>query len=292
MFDSSLRSEPAPPPHTRCEPVVDILEEGLTLTTELDEACVDKFLSPTDEHTTLFLVASEPGTATHVLIVAPPDQLAVLWSKRLQGILLCAARRTWIDAQIAAAALVTRRENRPTAGKFFLKTHAARLAASIPSFTMGGRVGEVYRTAKCRELFCIALHDYLAGELVPVSGDACSAEDSRRLVQAQRLIATRFSERLTLNTIGRACGLNRTKLTTGFRELFNHTVAAALSEARLNWAAEELRSRRVSISQIAYASGYLSHASFTRAFSKHYGIAPKDWRKKAGKSPSTGLSLC
>jgi AraC family transcriptional activator of pyochelin receptor len=181
---------------------------------------------------------------------------------------------------------------RYTTGKFFLKADAARLAASIPYFPMGGRVGAVYRIAKCRELFCTAVYHYLAGELVPVSGADCSAEDSRRLFEAQRLIATRFSEKLTLRSIGRACGLNRTKLTSGFRTLFNRTIAEALSEERLKWAAEELRSGDMSVSQIAYGSGYLSHASFTRAFSKHYGLAPKDWRKQSEKGIGLSLALC
>ena len=58
------------------------------------------------------------------------------------------------------------------------------------------------------------------------------------------------------------------------------------------WAAEELRSGGLSVAQIAYASGYLSHASFTRACSKRYGVAPKDWRKKVEKCAGMSLSLC
>ena len=291
MFQASLRSDIAPPP-SAFSPVVDILEDGLTITTRLDPASVEEFIGTVSEGTLLLLVVSEPGTSTYLLIVAHRDQLATLWTEELHGILLCAANRNWIDAQTEASNLVPHGGSRPMTGKFFLKAHAARLAASIPDFPMAGRVGEVYRIAKCRELFCIAVYHYLAGELMPVSSESCSAEDSRRLFEAQRLIATRFSEKLTLSSIGRACGLNRTELTSGFRELFNRTVAAALSEERLKWAAKELRSGRLSISQIAYASGYLSHASFTRAFSKHYGTAPKDWRKRVEKSGGMSLSLC
>ena len=291
MFQAARNGEIAPPPPA-FSPVVDIFEDGLTLTTRLDEASVEELIGSVNDSTLLFLVASVPGTSTHLLIVARRDQLATLWTEELRGILLCAASRTWIDSQTEASNLVPHGGGRPMTGKFFLKSHAARLAASIPDFPMAGRVGEVYRIAKCRELFCISVYHYLAGELLPVSSESCSAEDSRRLFEAQRLIATRFSEKLTLSSIGRACGLNRTKLTSGFRELFNRTVAAALSEARLKWAAEELRSGGLSVSQIAYASGYLSHASFTRAFSKRYGVAPKDWRKQVEKSAGMSLSLC
>jgi AraC-like DNA-binding protein len=291
MLHSALDSQKAQS-HQPPLPVMDSLEDGLTLTTRLDAVSVAEFIHGVADSALLLLVATEPGTSTYVLIVAPRDRLMTLWTRELHGILLCAANRSWIEAQTEASNLVPHGGNRPMTGRFFLRAHAAGLAAAIPDSPMTGRVGEVYRSAKCRELFCVTVHHYLAGELVPVSSESCSAEDSRRLFEAQRLIATRFSEKLTLSSIGRACGLNRTKLTSGFRELFNRTVASALSEERLKWAAKELRAGRLSVSQIAYSSGYLSHASFTRAFSKHYGVSPKDWRKMAEKSGSLSLSLC
>ena len=125
-----------------------------------------------------------------------------------------------------------------------------------------------------------------------MTSDRLSVEDARRLIAVKRMISTRFSEKLTLRSIGRACGLNRTKLASGFRELFKCTIAEALSKERLTWAALELRLGKMSVAQIAYASGYLSHASFTRAFSKHYGIAPKQWRKRDEMSDLSSLSVC
>jgi AraC-like DNA-binding protein len=268
---------------------MDVPEDGLTITTRLDAGSVEKLIAAADDNALFLLIACEPGTSIYLLIVARRDQLATLWTADLRGILLCAANSEWIDAQIELSNFALRGGSIRTTGKFYLQANAARLAASIPDFPLAGRVGAVYRIAKCRELFCTAVYNYIAGDLVPVSGENGSAQDSRRLFEAQRLIATRFSEKLTLSSIGRACGLNRTKLTRGFRELFNLTIAEALSETRLKWAAEELRSGDSSVSQVAYASGYLSHASFTRAFSKHYGVAPKNWRK-IEKSPT--MSLC
>jgi AraC family transcriptional activator of pyochelin receptor len=123
------------------------------------------------------------------------------------------------------------------------------------------------------------MHQLFSGNLVPVGNDVLSVEDTRRLMEARCLIATNFAEKLTLGSIAKACGLNRTKLARGFRELFDCSIGKALAERRLNWASAELIAGRMPISQIAYSSGYLSHASFSRAFAKHYGVPPKKWRR-------------
>jgi AraC-like DNA-binding protein len=67
-------------------------------------------------------------------------------------------------------------------------------------------------------------------------------------MEARCLIATNFAEKLTLGSIAKACGLNRTKLARGFRELFDCSIGKALAERRLNWASAELIAGRMPIS--------------------------------------------
>ena len=74
------------------------------------------------------------------------------------------------------------------------------------------------------------MHQLFSGNLVPVGSDALSIEDTRRLIEARRLIATDFSKKLTLGSIAKACGLNRTNLARGFRALFDCSIAEALAE--------------------------------------------------------------
>ena len=69
---------------------------------------------------------------------------------------------------------------------------------------MQGRVGALYQNAKCRELICSTMHQLFSGHLVPVGSDALSIEDTRRLIEARRLIAMDFSKKLTLGSIARA----------------------------------------------------------------------------------------
>jgi AraC-like DNA-binding protein len=270
---------------------LDILDDGLAIVSRFDRQTAAELISAADSNTVFLLVATVQDSDAPVLIVALPDQLTTLWNERLRAILLCKASVGWIEGVVSSAPALSDPRTIVT-GAFYLGADIARLTTAILECPIPGRVGGFYRTAKFRELICTVIHHYLTGGLVPMTSDNLSVEDARRLIAVKRMIATRFSEKLTIRSIGRACGLNRTKLASGFRELFKCTIAEALSEERLKWAALELRVGKMSVSQIAYASGYLSHASFTRAFSKHYGIAPKQWRKRDERVESFPVSVC
>lgn len=269
----------------------DMLEDGLRIMGRVDRDSACDLISSAAGNTVFLLIASSPQTSSHVLIVALRDQLTMLWNEGLDAILLCEASVQWIKGVAVVNPDVAGERNIVT-GAFYLGPEIARLTTSILECPIPGRVGKFYRAAKFRELFCTAMHQYLTGSLVPMSSDNLSVEDARRLLAVKRMICTRFSEKLTLRSLGRACGLNRTKLASGFRELFKCTISEALSEERLKWASLELRLGKMSVAQVAYSSGYRSHASFTRAFSKHYGVAPKHWRKRDETSELSSLAMC
>ena len=142
-----------------------------------------------------------------------------------------------------------------------------------------GEARTAYRIAKSIELVCETVRLFAAGRLVvAVCEGAHSEADSRRLIAARRMIDERWSEKLTLDQIARACGLNRAKLTRGFRELFNCSIAEALAERRLLEARKLLLTTDLPVSSIGYESGYLNNASFSRAFGRHFGRSPSDYR--------------
>ena len=115
--------------------------------------------------------------------------------------------------------------------------------------------------------------------LIPFVAEAgLSNADSQRLVAARRVIEERWAEKLTLDMISRACGLNRAKLTRGFRDLFDCSVADALAQQRLGRASKMLLITDLPVSSIGYKCGYLNNASFARAFSRQFGVAPTRYR--------------
>ena len=132
-----------------------------------------------------------------------------------------------------------------------------------------------FRLAKSIELLCLFFEAHAAGTLVRHAGDGELSElDTRRIVAARRLIDERWREKLTLHLIARACGLNRSKLTRGFRQLFGCTIADAITERRLGGARDLLLTTDLPVASVGYRCGYLNNASFTRAFARRFGAAP------------------
>lgn len=164
-------------------------------------------------------------------------------------------------------------------GVFHLPSSLRAIALAIRDARLSGETLKIYRLGKSIELLCETIRALGADELMPIAGDgALSAEDTRRVIAARRMIDERWNEKLTLDKIARACGLNRAKLTRGFREMFNCTIAEAIAEQRLGHARQMLRTTNLPVSSIGYENGYLNNASFARAFSRRFGVSPSDFR--------------
>jgi AraC family transcriptional activator of pyochelin receptor len=162
---------------------------------------------------------------------------------------------------------------------FHITRELREIALAIWDCDMPEAAREPYRLAKSIELLCNTLVAIGEGALVPVLGDGhLSLQDSRRLLDARAMIDDRWAEKLTLDMLSRACGLNRAKLTRGFRTMFNCSVADALAEKRLECARTMLLSTDLPVASIGYRCGYLNNASFTRAFTRRFGVAPSQYR--------------
>ena len=162
---------------------------------------------------------------------------------------------------------------------FSLPCELRAIAASLRDPPTDPETRTPYRGAKCIELLCETIRLARAGQLTPLAGDGVlSMADTRRILAARRLIDERWNEKLTLDDIARACGLNRAKLTRGFREMFECTVFEAMAERRLQQACRLLLTTDLPVSSVGYQSGYLNNASFARAFGRHFGRSPSDYR--------------
>ena len=154
---------------------------------------------------------------------------------------------------------------------------AIALAIVNPHLPQSARA--TFQLAKSIELLCAAFGMFADASLVPVDGEgALSASEAQRIVAARRMIEERWHEKLTLDTIARTCGLNRAKLTRGFRAMFDCSVSTAIAERRLGGARQMLLVTDLPVSSIGYRCGYLNNASFTRAFSRRFGVAPTQLR--------------
>ncbi|MDB5364281.1 MAG: hypothetical protein JWM77_208 [Rhodospirillales bacterium] len=162
-------------------------------------------------------------------------------------------------------------------GLFHLPSELRVIGVSAIDCALNGNARLAYQAAKGIELLCETVANQ---RLIPLRArNGLSLSDSLRIMAARKMIQEQFGHKLTLQVIGRACGLNRAKLTRGFRELFDCSIAEAIAQERLAQAAQQLRTTDKPIGSVGYAAGYLNNASFARAFAKRFGVTPTSFRR-------------
>jgi AraC family transcriptional regulator, transcriptional activator of the genes for pyochelin and ferripyochelin receptors len=164
-------------------------------------------------------------------------------------------------------------------GIWHLTTEQRAIALAILDCDLPEPAAQTLRTIRSVELLWAVTAELREGRLVPADGGCVLGElDSRRIMAARRLIDEDWREKLTLDSIARASGLNRVKLTRGFRAMFDCSVAEAIAERRLTGAYQLLLVTDLPVSSVGYRCGYSNNASFARAFSRRFGMAPTQLR--------------
>lgn len=167
------------------------------------------------------------------------------------------------------------------AGAWHMPSLLRGLAISILHCEAGPAARTTLQLARSIELLCQAFAEMAKGELVPAEGGGVLSEmDAARIAAARRMIDERWQEKLTLDGIARACGINRDKLSRGFRATYRTTVADRIAENRLSGAHRLLCATDLPVATIGYRCGYLNNASFTRAFTRRFGLAPSQLRQR------------
>ena len=162
---------------------------------------------------------------------------------------------------------------------FFLPAELRAIALAIRDCMLPAPAALPYRLAKSIELLCEVMAALGAGKLTQAGETASLSQlDLERIAAARRLIDEQWQEKLTLGQIARRCGLNRSKLSRGFRQIYRCSVSEALVERRLTEARHQLIATDLPVSLIGYQSGYLNNAAFTRAFGRRYGLSPSGFR--------------
>lgn len=84
----------------------------------------------------------------------------------------------------------------------------------------------------------------------------------------------------SVERLARRVGVSRTVLAARFKHFLDMPPMHYLTVWRLQRAAQRLKATGGPIKGIAEAAGYDSEAAFSRAFKRHFGLPPADWRRR------------
>jgi len=95
----------------------------------------------------------------------------------------------------------------------------------------------------------------------------------------QDYIEQRIAEPITLHGLAQAAGYSPWHAARIFKELIGKTPFEYIRALRLSRAAVKLRDENVKIVDVALDFVFDSHEGFTRAFSRHFGMSPRQYSK-------------
>lgn len=148
-----------------------------------------------------------------------------------------------------------------------------------------GPLRQTYLHAKMIELVCevvVAMHRPRQGTTRPASGGLTHHE--RQQVEAAAVIYRRELEAPpSVRELAERVGLNRNKLTAGFRDLFQCSPHEYSAEIRMDRAHYLLQDNGMSVQEVAGSVGYSTASAFSRAYSEHFGFAPSQRGPKASR---------
>jgi AraC-like DNA-binding protein len=105
------------------------------------------------------------------------------------------------------------------------------------------------------------------------------------IMEAQKILAADPGRQLTITALALEVGINTFKLRVGFKQLFNTTIHQYRLDLRLAIAKNLLSETDLTISEIAYKTGFDSRDGFARFFRRRFHETPREWRKVFANEP-------
>jgi AraC-like DNA-binding protein len=95
---------------------------------------------------------------------------------------------------------------------------------------------------------------------------------------AVAIVEEEYASEVSLDDIARRVASSRRQLQRAYAEIGQTTFREHLTGVRMERAAEMLQSRGQTVREVAHRVGYRQPAQFAKAFRRHHGQAPSDFR--------------
>ena len=104
--------------------------------------------------------------------------------------------------------------------------------------------------------------------------------DTQRLKAVLQWLSAHYAEALRVADAAGVCSFSASHFMRWFRQMTGQSFIAFLNEYRLNAAAEALQTTDETVLTIASRCGFENLSYFNRAFKAHFGMTPREYRKK------------
>ena len=107
---------------------------------------------------------------------------------------------------------------------------------------------------------------------------------SSLFTDATAIVEREYASDLSLEDVAHRVATSRRQLQRAYSEIGATTFREHLTRVRMQRAAEMLIARSLTVREVAYRVGYRQPAQFAKAFRRHHGMSPSDFRaaRRAG----------
>jgi AraC family transcriptional regulator of adaptative response / methylphosphotriester-DNA alkyltransferase methyltransferase len=109
------------------------------------------------------------------------------------------------------------------------------------------------------------------------------------LDDAIAIVEAEYASDLALDDIAHRVASSRRQLQRSYTEIGHTTFREHLAAVRMERAAEMLQNRGLTVREVAHRVGYRQPAQFAKAFRRHHGVAPSDYRSGRRESAAGAL---
>ena len=172
---------------------------------------------------------------------------------------------------------------KPRQRVFFLENVHRDSIWSCFHLPVSGTLLGQWMSAKFDELLCIGLQILKNSRNLtdhdPLDLDQPCGEKIRR---ARTILGMEYANPPPLSALARQLGISETRLKSGFKSMNGITVMQYCIQKRIDAARLLLQEKRHSVSEVGNIVGYEDHSAFSRAFRRHSGYSPREWRRSHG----------
>lgn len=149
---------------------------------------------------------------------------------------------------------------------------------SLVKNQMKGQMRETFLRAKITELLCLACESLSQQCNESNNRLKLTDRDIKLLHKVREEVRENFAAPPPLSEISRNIGLNRNKLSWGFKHLFGSGVYEYCQQYRMQKAKLMLKESKLSILEVAIEVGFQNQSSFSRAYKDFFSRAPSQDR--------------
>ena len=163
----------------------------------------------------------------------------------------------------------------------------AGLSSESPVYTPKACAEEIEDLARdllknyMRQYYCVGTIYKICDYMIENASKKDEPAIEHSLIYVKNVISyiqLKYSEPVKIEGIAQALGLNRSHLTRLFKEATGYSLQDYLLTYRMKMAVKLLNSSALSISEIAANVGYTDTFTFSKAFKRHFGKSPSEFR--------------